>query len=200
MKTLYESILNKSGVGKIYSIQKWLDEYEVKNYTINNKGEIDVDGDVNLMRKGLTEFPSFIQFGTIKGNFDCSYNNLTYLKGAPKKVSGIFDCRYNNLESLEGAPKKVGKYFNCSNNELTSLKGAPEKVKEYFHCSFNNLTTLEGAPKKVGDDFYCRYNHLTSLEGAPKVVRGRFVCLHNKTQFTEEDVKKVCKVGKDIIA
>ena len=85
-----ESILNKSGVGKIYQIQSWLDEYGIKNYTINNKGEVDVDGDVNLMRKGLTEIPSFIQFGTIKGNFDCSYNNLMYLKGAPKKVSGIF--------------------------------------------------------------------------------------------------------------
>ena len=158
MKTLYESILNKSGVGKIYLIQKWLDEHGIKNYTINSKEEVDVDGSVNLSNCGLVEFPSFIQFGTIKGN------------------------------------------FNCSNNELTSLKGSPEKVKGYFHCSFNNLTTLEGAPKKVGDDFYCRYNHLTSLEGAPKVVRGIFVCKHNKTQFTEGDVKKVCKVKREIIA
>ena len=72
MKTLYESImqfrsqsheieesiLNKSGVGKIYQIQSWLDEHGIKKYTINNKGEIDVDEDVSLSRCDLTEFPS----------------------------------------------------------------------------------------------------------------------------------------------
>ena len=200
MKTLVETILSRKLLDPKVAIYNWLDEHGIKNYTVNDKGEVDVDGNVNLSSCDLIEIPSFIQFGVVKGYFSCSDNELTSLKGAPKKVGHGFHCSNNKLTSLVGAPREVGEEFDCSYNNLRDLKGSPEKVKGYFHCSFNNLTTLEGAPKKVGDDFYCRYNHLTSLEGAPKVVRGIFVCKHNKTQFTEEDVKKVCKVGKDILA
>jgi hypothetical protein len=46
-------------------------------------------------------------------------------------------------------------------------------VKGYFSCSNNQLTSLEGSPKEVGGDFFCK---------------------NNKIKFTEEDVRKVCKV------
>ena len=178
MKTLLESILNKSGVGKIYSIQKWLDEYGIKNYTINDKGEVDVDGDVDLSGCDLIEFPPFIQFGVVKGNFGCAFNHLTTLRGCPRVVKKNFYCHSNNLTTLEGAPEVVGKDFNC--------------------CS-NNLKTLEGAPEKVGGGFYCGFNLLKTLEGAPERVRGYFNCSYNSTKFTEDDVRKVCKVKKGII-
>ena len=178
MKSLLESILNKSGVGKIYQIQSWLDEYGIKNYTINNKGEIDVDGDVSLSGCGLTEFPQFIQFGTVKGQFGCAFNGLTSLRGCPRIVKKNFYCHGNNLTSLEGAPSVVGKDFYCSTNKLTSLEGAPEAVRGNFYCGFNLLNTLEGAPERV---------------------TGYFNCSHNSTKFTEDDVRKVCKVKKGII-
>ena len=73
MKTLLESILNKSGVGKM-QIQSWLDEHKVKNYTINNKGEIDVDGGVNMSHMNIENFPPFIRFGIVKGYFNCNNN------------------------------------------------------------------------------------------------------------------------------
>ena len=178
MKTLYESILNKSGVGKIYQIQAWLDEHGIKNYTINNKGEIDVDGDVGLNGCGLTEFPQFIQFGTVKGQFSCAFNHLTTLRGCPPVVKKSFYCNSNELTSLEGAPREVGGGFNC--------------------CS-NNLKTLEGAPEKISGNFYCGFNLLNTLEGAPMRVTGYFNCSHNITKFTENDVREVCKVKKGII-
>ena len=173
-----ESILNKSGVGKIYQIQSWLDEHGIKNYTINSKGEVDVDGHVPLNGCGLTEFPQFIQFGTVKGQFSCAFNHLTTLRGCPRVVKQSFYCNSNELTSLEGAPKKVGKGFYCSTNKLESLKGAPEKISGNFYCGFNLLNTLEGAPIEVGGSFYCRYN---------------------STKFTEDDVREVCKVKKYII-
>ena len=117
MKTLIKKWLAK----------RWLKKYGIINYIINANGEIDVDGGVDLSNCGLTELPSFIQFGTVKGYFTCGTNNLT---------------------SLRGCPRVVKKNFYCHGNNLTTLKGSPEKVKGYFHCSFNNLTTLEGAPKK----------------------------------------------------
>ena len=164
MKTLKESILNRSSHGaKGFEaqwremIEKWLDKYDIRNYTINDDSTIDVSGNVYLGLKDLTEFPEYIQFGIVKGDFDCEFNHLS---------------------SLRGAPKEVGRDFYCNLNELTSL---------------------EGAPKKVGRDFGCYRNNLTSLEGAPREVGGLFDCSHNSTQFTEEDVRKVCKVKCIII-
>ena len=197
MKSLYESILSSTNAGKTSIIKAWLDEHNIKNYTINSKGEIDVDGDVNLSGRGLTELPSYIQFGTVKGNFFCNNNNLTTLKGAPKEVGGDFECSFNNLISLEGAPIEVKSYFDCSNNKLTSLKGAPERVGMSFYCRNNKLTTLEGAPEKVGEWFHCDNNRLTSLEGAPQEAN-YFNCEKNTTRFSKKDVRKVCKVEKKI--
>lgn len=47
---------------------------------------------------------------------------------------------------------------------------------------------------KVGGDFDCSNNNLTSLEGAPYRVGCEFYCNDNKKKFTEDYVKKVCKV------
>ena len=183
MKALAESILSRSGhSGKETMnrlIREWLDEYGVKNYTINDDYTIDVDGYVNLVGKDLTEFPEYIQFGIVKGDFNCSGNGLISLRGCPREVRlGNFLCNHNQLTSLEGVPKKVEKIFDCSNNKLTSLEGAPKEVRWNFDCSRNELTSLEGAPREVGRHFDCS---------------------RNSTQFTEEDVRKVCNVKRKII-
>ena len=55
-------------------------------------------------------------------------------------------------------------------------------------------------PEKVGGDFYCAFNiSLKSLEGAPKKVGGNFYCPSCAGKFTEDDVKKISNVKKDII-
>ena len=194
MKSLYESILSSTNTGKAPLIRAWLEEHGIKNYTINTRGDIDIDGDIKITYKNIKEFPSFIQFGTIKGNFDCKHNNLISLKGAPREVKGTFDCSCNDLTSLEGAPEKVGGSFDCAHNDLTSLEGAPDKIKGYFDCGCNEIKDLKGAPKVVGGYFHCGDNNLTSLKGSPKVVGGNFICRNNTAQFSEEDVNKVCKV------
>ena len=184
MKTLQESILSRSSHGREgfkaqrrELIEKWLKENNIENYTINDDFTIDVDEGVSLFRKNLTEFPTYIQFGVVKGKFVCSFNHLSSLRGIPKEVGGNFDCSNNRLTSLEGAPKEINGYFDCSNNKLTTLKGGPVEVGGNFYCNDNKLTSLEGAPEKVG---------------------GYFNCNNNSVQFTKDAVREVCNVKGSI--
>ena len=192
MKSLYESILSSTNAGKVSLVKAWLEEYGIKNYTINDKCEIDVNGRVDLRVYDIETFPSYIQFGTVKGDFYW-HDKIASLEGAPKKVGGNFYCSNNNLTSLKGAPKEVGKDFNCSNNNLTTLEGAPMKVGGGFYCWKNQLTSLIGAPREVVGRFDCSDNNLTSLKGAP-LKANEFDCRNNAIQFSKDDVIKVCKV------
>jgi hypothetical protein len=47
-------------------------KYNIKNYTINPDGSVDVDGDVNLYGDGLVKLP--LKFGRVSGDFDCCDN------------------------------------------------------------------------------------------------------------------------------
>jgi hypothetical protein len=83
------------------------------------------------------------------------------------------------------------------------LKELPEwlsdvEVEAHFFCDKNKLTTLAGAPETVGGTFYCCNNKLTTLQGAPKTVRGDFSCYDNPGNFTEEDVRAVSRVDRNV--
>ena len=92
-------------------------KYGIENYTINEDGSIDVNGNVNLSYKGLTELP--LTFNKVTGYFDCSRNNLTSLKGSPRWVGGSFNIIYNLITSLEFSPEYVGLWFSFEHNDLT---------------------------------------------------------------------------------
>ncbi len=91
-------------------------KYGIENYTINPDGSIDVNGDVDLSGFGLTQLP--LRFNRVTGYFNCSYNNLTSLKGCPRWVGGYFSCSHNQLTSLEFSPDYVGDNFWCDDNDL----------------------------------------------------------------------------------
>jgi hypothetical protein len=112
----------------------------------------ETDGRVYVYDQNLKVLPTFSRVG---GGFDCSYNKLTSLEGAPQKVGGHFGCHYNQLTSLAGAPREVGGGFWCQVNQLVSLAGAPTEVGGVFWCHHNQLVTLAGAPTKVGGSFDC---------------------------------------------
>jgi hypothetical protein len=59
------------------SIHDICEKYGIKNYTINDDGSIDVNGDVDLYNCSITELP--LRFNKVTGWFDCGYNNLTTL-------------------------------------------------------------------------------------------------------------------------
>ena len=127
-------------------------EYGITDYTINDDGSIDVDGDVILSKNRLTKLP--LKFNNVSGDFDCSHNGLTTLEGSPKSVGGHFWCYHNKLTTLEGGPQSVGGSFNCSWNKLTALECSPKSVSRGFYCYVNEITSFEFAPNYVGD-FRC---------------------------------------------
>jgi hypothetical protein len=117
------------------SIHKLCREYRITNYTINDDGSIDVDGNVDLSGRGLTKLP--LKFRNVSGYFSCHYNELTSLEGCPSSVGGSFWCHYNKLNSLEGCPSSVGGSFWCHYNKLNSLEGCPRLVGGGFSCLSN---------------------------------------------------------------
>lgn len=132
-------------------------KYDIKEYTINEDGSIDVyDDSVRLTNLGLTKLP--LKFRKVN-NFKCDRNQLTSLEGAPQIVSGYFDCSRNQLTSLEGGPETVGESFGCSGNQLTSLEGGPKSVGGNYICQTSSgekgkLMSFLGIGT-IGKDFTC---------------------------------------------
>jgi hypothetical protein len=150
-------------------------------------GKWHVKRDLSLCSKNLTSLKD-LNVEIVDGSFDCSYNSLTSLEGAPKEVGESFWCHYNSITTLTGAPREVRGNFWCDHNKLTSLEGALREVGGSFICNNNDLTSLKGTEKIiVKGDFFCYNNDLTSLEGAPREVGGNFYC---DNTFTETDEYK----------
>ena len=143
-------------------IEAICEKYNITNYTINEDGSIDVDGNVDLYDKKLKVLP--LKFRNVSGNFLCGCNYLT---------------------SLEGTPKSVGRNFSCAVNQLTSLVGCPQSVGGDFICNYNRLTTLDGGPKRVGKCFSCRDNKLKSIDYLPKYYKELFIGNNPITKITD---------------
>ena len=136
IKSYNESIFGIFKSKKIGNkIRNLCEEYQIYNYTINEDGSIDVDGDVYLNNESLTKLP--LKFGKVTGRFYCSHNQLVSLEGAPKSVGDNFTCADNNLTSLEGCPELVGGDFYCNNNRITTFEHLP-LVKD-FTCYDNPI-------------------------------------------------------------
>jgi hypothetical protein len=94
---------------RLFESRKYIEsickKFGIKNWTLNEDGSIDVDGNVDLYFKRLNKLP--LKFRNVSGYFDCSHNNLTSLEGSPKSVSGGFNCSYNKLTSLKGCPNQL---------------------------------------------------------------------------------------------
>ena len=105
-------------------------KYGIENYTIKD-GLVNVDGGVilydcpiqqvaryggrNLRKRKLTKLP--LKFGEVSGNFDCSYNQLTSLEGAPEVVEKNFYCSLINSPSIT-----LGSFFSDFENKYNKYK------------------------------------------------------------------------------
>ena len=120
------------------TIEQICEKHGIENYIINDDGSIDVNGDVYIQNSEfteislkLTELP--LKFNKVRGDFDCSNNKLTTLKGCPKYVGGNFSCGNNNLTDLKGSPKVIDGSFYCSGNYLKSYV-SDSIVGKTFYC------------------------------------------------------------------
>ena len=132
----------------INSIDEICEKLKIKNYTINQDGSIDVDGNVYLYNIQMYKLP--LVFNKINGDFICNGDfisddkSLTTLEGCPNYVSGSFTCVHNHLTDLKGSPRHIGGNFYCNDNKLTTLVGGPDYVGGNYGCEDNNLNTLIG--------------------------------------------------------
>ena len=132
-------------------------------WSLNSEtGLVDVDGSFVCSDQGLKDFKG-VRFGVVTGGFDCMWNSLTTLEGAPQGVGGDFYCENNSLTSLEGAPKEVERNLYCENNPVPEYvsntiwsimkdKKVPYLIalgifKKEIDLLFKNITeeTLKGA-------------------------------------------------------
>jgi len=171
-------------------IEEWLIKMLVKSYTINDDLSVDVQGDVDIADKGLSNIP--VQFGVVSGLFSCQNNKLTTLKGCPHIVGRGFECNDNKLSSLEYSPKAVGGSYICWDNQITSLKHIPQMIYGDFSCASNLLKSLEYGPLMVKGNFNCDNNHLTSLKHCPQYINGH-VAAHNNQINTLEFLPVIVK-------
>ena len=160
--------------GDFIKIGLWHQDGEYYDIFNLPKGFV-IKGNLKLSDRDMTELPD-LSAVTVTGNFDCSYTQITSLKGAPQKVGGNFDCSYTQITSLEGAPQQVGRDFACHHTPITSLEGAPQKVGRNFDCRETRITSLEGVPQEVGGNFDCSCTPIISLEGGPQKVGRNFDC------------------------
>ena len=114
-------------------IEAWCEEMGIRNYTINDKGEIDVDDCVSFTRKTFKEIP--YKFGTVTSYFSLrECKNLISLKNCPDFVGGVFSCSLcRKLDSLEGCPREVESDFYC---RACKREFTIEEVQK--HCNTKN--------------------------------------------------------------
>jgi len=160
--------IGKEGIKR--QIKEWLYKYNIYEFTLNEDLSIDTIDSVDISGNKIGEFPSYIQFNEVGGDFDCSECALTSLRGCPRIVK-TFTCQWNLITSLIGGPSTVSLDYYCNRNSLlTSLKGAPEILNHSFFCQFCSLTSLIGGPKIVKNRYFCQGNHLKSLKGIPDEI------------------------------
>jgi len=127
------------GLGKPALIKKWLEDYDIFKYTINDDLTIDVNEHVVIIGENIEKIPDYIQFNNVTGNFKIKFSHLKSLRGFPIRVTGICSCSGNKLESLEYCPKYIGDDFYCDSNLITNLKFIPEHIGNTLYISQNPI-------------------------------------------------------------
>lgn len=125
-------------------IQEWIDGSSSKtlnntmvHYSVDEYGRINVYGNcifhIHTHDMRLTEFPCYIKFNIVKGDFYAESIGVKNMSGFPSKVYGDFRVSKNRLKSLKGGPFFVKGVYQASDNKLRTIKGLPnERVAEYF--------------------------------------------------------------------
>ena len=86
-------------------------------------------GNLDLSDMGQTELPD-LSAVTVTGDFDCSWNNLTTLAGAPQSVGGDFICDKESLKA-EYAKIQLAVRFAAKQKEISGrLTGQAKQRKK----------------------------------------------------------------------
>ena len=178
------------------SIDDICEEHGIRNYTINEDGSIDVNGNVNLNGRKLKKLP--LKFGKVNGYFICSGNMLTSLEGCPYYVKDHFSCFSNNLTSLEGLPNYVGGSFSSGTNYIKTLIGLKtEIIGDYnFDPILNIIYEIIKDHLEYISNFY-DYNIITDLDNENPTLNlkrlNRFIELYDLSELSEDQLIELKK-------
>ena len=155
-------LLEREGNG-IYFVQGGL-KYNL--YDLQKYSNFVIEGSLDLSNMGLTELPNLAGV-EVRGDFDCSHNNLTSLRGAPRagQEGNTFNCGYNKIRSLKHLPMQSAgnvhgwRRINCNNNQITTLRDLDLNfvLNCEINCANNQLKRLELAPM-----LYQRFKDMTA--------------------------------------
>lgn len=181
-------------------IRNLCSKYNIKNYTINGDYSVDVDGDVNMVSRNMSEIP--IKFNNVNGSFYINGNYITSLKGCPKHITGTFNCSNNKLQSLNFGPEYVGVNFISYKNSLTDVYHCPKYIGEGIDISNNKLTTLAGLPDTINGYFQVYKNDIVDLIDAPTTLKNIDIDIsHNNLPMgiieNETYIKDILKYQKE---
>lgn len=170
------------------SIEEICKNFNIGNYTINDDGTIDIDGNISI--NVLHNLP--LKFGKVTGYFSCSSNVLTSLEGSPGYVGGDFECVKNMLTSLEGCPEYVGGDFDIRLNNIKDLRNCPTYIGGKFRTGSDSLSIIYDILKsnlECVNNFY-DFHILDNLEDEKPTLNlkrlNRFIELYELDQLTDE--------------
>ena len=164
-------------------------KYDIKNYTINSDMSIDVDSNVYLYLANLHELP--LNFNRVNGIFDCGFNYLKSLKGAPNYLSSIFSCNSNELESFQYCPESDTNAYFFQNNNIRTFDYFPN-IKAGISLRYNPVDELWSLFKDQNHVEY--FNELDIIqEDGNAIILDRlnyFLQDIGKKEIYEDDIKK----------
>lgn len=168
----------------IETIKKFCELYKIKNYTINDKGEVSCES-VDIRQAPITKLP--IKFDKVK-EFRVQHCKLTTLEGCPREVEKFY-CTNNNLTSLEFGPKECHTY-SVSNNNITSLEHSPNEVVIFF-IDNNKLTNFEGINFNRCGLLFASKNNISDLKNIP--ISDNYILDNNKIKIIDNNLPSYCE-------
>lgn len=128
----YHQIIDKKKTKR--RVETTCDFFGIENYSINDNLSINVNGDVDLQSRSLTQLP--LNFKIVNGSFNCNLNALSTLEGSPEEVLGNFYCSMNKLTDLNGSPMIIGGDFQFYFNPIRDLRVFPAQITGEIFSSF----------------------------------------------------------------
>ena len=184
-------------------IEAWCEGMGIRNYTINDKEEIDVDGDVYVFGsyKNLKELP--YKFGSVTGYFNMGGTSLTSCKNFPNDALKINISGCTKIKSLEG----IGDFYELHLRDnmiedfypLNTINYTRFKDKQgIYGDSLINLKTMDGLPKKI--EFLkltnCPNLEILDYSILPKISKGLELRYNHKITSSNIDMVQLTNAVK----
>ncbi len=106
-------------------IKSFCNRFNIKNYSINLDGSIDVYGLVNL--DGYIDEELQIKFNIVSGYFFCSNSKINSFKNFPNFIGGEFHFKNNIIDNFYGFPVVEGKAI-LNESIIKSLDGYKDSI------------------------------------------------------------------------